>query len=95
VEGGGGRARPAKASQAGNFLLPPCKWPTYVCASYIHNVSILNTEWRDHLKSVVKYITFRRRKLLQGRGVRGQSSHPKGGILLIICDIGSQPETLA
>jgi hypothetical protein len=36
------------------------------------------------LKSVAKYITFRRRKLLEGRGVRGQSSHSKRGILLIV-----------
>jgi hypothetical protein len=36
------------------------------------------------LKSIAKYITFRRRKLLQGRGVRSQSSHSKGGILLIV-----------
>ena len=36
------------------------------------------------LKSVAKYITFRRRKLLQSRWVRGQSSHSRGGILLIV-----------
>jgi hypothetical protein len=47
--GGGGRARPARASQAGTLLYClTCKWPTYACAPYIHNVSIFNTERRNH-----------------------------------------------
>ncbi len=43
--GGGGQARPYRASQAGTLLFcPTCKWPTYARDLYIHNVSILNTE---------------------------------------------------
>jgi len=50
-EGSGGRAGPARASQAGTLLYcPTCKWPTYARAPYIHNVSIFNTGRKSHFK---------------------------------------------
>jgi hypothetical protein len=51
-EGGGGQARgpPEHPKQVLYFTAPTCKWPTYARAPYIHNVSILNTEWRNHFE---------------------------------------------
>ncbi len=76
--GVGGQAWPARTSQNRYFtLLPHSQRPTYACALYIHN--IYYSHGRIISRNVAKYIAFRRRKLLQGRGARGRSSYPQKG----------------
>ncbi len=59
------------------FTLLPHLQMAYICTWFIHTQRFYsqNRASRGVISSVAKYITFRRRKLLQGRGVRGQSSH--------------------
>ncbi len=65
--GGGGQARPARASQAGTLFYCPLQWSTYARSSYIHNISILNTERRNHFESIANLLLL------------GEGNYCKGG----------------
>jgi hypothetical protein len=78
-EGGGWQARPARASQAGTLFDCPLQWSTYAHASYIHNISILNTERRNHFESIANILILGEGNYCKGRSERPVLSFQEGG----------------
>jgi hypothetical protein len=84
-EGVGGGPGPPEHPKQILYFTAPLTNGLYMHVLYIYATFLFSIQSGGIiLKSVAKYITFRRRELLQGRGVRGQSSHSKRGILLIV-----------
>ncbi len=76
---GAGLARQNIPKQVLYFTAPFTK--AYICMFFLHTQHILFSiqDGRIISRNVAKYIAFRRRKLLQGRGARGRSSCPQKG----------------
>jgi hypothetical protein len=83
-EGEGGEADQARQSIPNryiNFTARSQMAYIYTCLMHVQHI-LFSTQVRKIVsRNVLKYIRFRRRKLLQRRGARGQSSYPQNGII--------------